>query len=225
MHSTKTEILALLKRSDGASVDDISVSIGLAAMTVRQHLSSLERDALVQAREVRRHTGRPHFRYSLTEDGHRSISQGYDRLIPLLMDAVAALNVPEARLEVVRAAAGALAERHRAEIAQLPARGRVERAVAILRSHGGFAEYHERDGLFELRDFSCLFRQSLGSEGPCEWHGTFLRGVLGREVEAAPDPHDGCAACCRYVIPGRALALAPVAGDGRGRPSYTKELE
>jgi hypothetical protein len=137
------------------------------------------------------------------------------------MDAIGALNVPEARREVVRAAAVALAAQHQAEIAQLPARGRVERAVAILRSHGGFAEFHERDGLFELRDFSCVFRPSLGSAAPCEWHETFLRAVLGDEVEAAPEPDDGCAVCCRYVIPARALMPA---ADGRG-PSYPKGLE
>jgi predicted ArsR family transcriptional regulator len=211
MHSTKTEILALLKRSDGASVDEISASIGLASMTVRQHLTALERDALVQAEEVRRPTGRPHFRYSLTEHGHRSIAQGYDRLVTLLVDAVGALDVPgngRARREVFRAAAESLALKHRPEFAQASGRERIERAVVILRSHGGFAEYHEHDGVFELRDFSCVFRQALGSDGPCEWHETFLRGALGDGVEPAPEPGDGCAAACRYVIPSRALTAA-----------------
>jgi predicted ArsR family transcriptional regulator len=211
MHSTKSEILALLKRSDGASVDEISASIGLASMTVRQHLTALERDALVQAEEVRRPTGRPHFRYSLTEHGHRSIAQGYDRLVTLLVDAVGTLDVPgngRARREVFRAAAEALANRHRAEFHQANGRERIERAVAILRSHGGFAEYHEHDGVFELRDFSCVFRQAIGSDGPCEWHETFLRGTLGDAVEPALEPGDGRAACCRYMIPTRALAPA-----------------
>ena len=64
MHNTKTEILALLKRSDGATVDDIATSLSLASMTVRQHLTALQRDALIQAQEVRRATGRPHYLYS-----------------------------------------------------------------------------------------------------------------------------------------------------------------
>ena len=44
MHSTKNEILALLKRSDGASVEELSTALGFASMTVRQHLTALERD-------------------------------------------------------------------------------------------------------------------------------------------------------------------------------------
>ena len=87
MHSTKTDILALLKRNDGATVDEISSALGLAPMTVRQHLTALERDALVSGQEVRRPTGRPHFRFRLTEDGHRRVSDGYDRLLALLVTA------------------------------------------------------------------------------------------------------------------------------------------
>ncbi len=217
MHSTKTEILALLKRSDGATVDEISTSIGLASMTVRQHLTALERDDLVRAQEVRRATGRPHFRYRLTDNGHRSISQGYDRLVLLLVEAVGGQNDANpsaegadegARRDLFRRAAQSLAGRHRVEIEMLAGKERIERIVAILRSHGGFAEYHEQGGAFELRDFSCVFRSILGSGGPCEWHETFLRMALGEGVEPAPAPGDGCAACCRYTIPMRVAAAA-----------------
>ena len=59
MHSTKTEILAHLKRNDGSTVDGIASSLNLAPMTVRQHLMALERDGAVRSEEVRRATGRP----------------------------------------------------------------------------------------------------------------------------------------------------------------------
>jgi len=59
MHSTKTEILAHLKRNDGSTVDGIASSLNLAPMTVRQHLMALERDGMVRAEEVRRFVGRP----------------------------------------------------------------------------------------------------------------------------------------------------------------------
>jgi predicted ArsR family transcriptional regulator len=208
MHSTKTEILALLKRSDGATVEEISSSIGLASMTVRQQLVALERDALVSAHEVRRPTGRPHYRYQLTNEGHRRIAQGYDRLLSLLLDAVGAPDVPDgrqARRDVFRAAAELLARRHQAELEQAGPRERVERALAILQQHGGFAEFHERDGVFELQDFACAYRAAVGVEGPCEWHETFLRAVLGELVEPAPALENHGTAC-RYVVPARVPA-------------------
>jgi predicted ArsR family transcriptional regulator len=206
MHSTKTEILTLLKRSDGATVDDLSTSIGVASMTVRQHLVALERDALVQAEEVRRATGRPHFRYRLTDDGHRSLSDGYDRLVALLLEEAGCLDPGELagsaedrRNALVRRAARALAQKHRAGVAALAGAARMERIVSILRTYGGFAEFHQHEDGFELRDFNCIIRENVGA-GPCEWHHTFLAEVLDAQVRLAQRPEDGCAICCRYVI-------------------------
>jgi predicted ArsR family transcriptional regulator len=213
MHSTKTEILTLLKRSDGATVDDLSTSIGLASMTVRQHLVALERDALVQAEEVRRATGRPHFRYRLTEEGHRRISDGYDRLVALLIEEAGTLEpdevaapTPEARRNaLVRRAARALAQKHRADVAAVEGPDRMERVVAILKTYGGFAEFHDHQDGFELRDFNCIIRENVGS-GPCEWHQTFLSEVLDAPVRLEQRPEDGCAICCRYVVATNVLA-------------------
>lgn len=206
MHGTKTNILALLKRSDGATVDDLAGSLSLASMTVRQHLTALERDSLIRSEEVRRPTGRPHFVYRLTGEGHRSIAQGYDRLLALIVAEAGQLNgragdsAESRRIRLFAAVALSLADRHRAELQALGAAERVERAAAILRSHGGFAEWHDLGGgSFEFRDFSCVFRESVSTQGPCAWHETFLSEALKTEVRAPAEPAS-CAACCRYVI-------------------------
>lgn len=207
MHSTKTEILTLLKRSDGATVDDLSTSLGLASMTVRQHLTALERDALVSAHEVRRATGRPHYRYQLTEDGHRHISDGYDRLVALLVQETGNVDVDEnfatadeRRRRLFRRTARALAAPHAAEVRALAGEAQAERIIAILRSHGGFAESHARPDGYELRDFSCVFRATVGRDGACDWHETLLATLLDAPVRVAPPAEAGCAACCQYII-------------------------
>jgi predicted ArsR family transcriptional regulator len=220
MHSTKTEILALLKRSDGSTVDELASSVGLAPMTVRQHLTALERDELVRAEEVRRSTGRPHYLYRLTPDGHRSVSDGYDRMLALLVEQagylepgeIAGATADERRARLFRRAAEALAMRHRAEVAALAGAARMERVAAILRSHGGFAEWHDLGGEFELRDFSCAFRSSVGDHVPCAWHESFLAAVLGVDVRAPIEPAV-CADCCRYVVP--VSVRTPASNRGR----------
>lgn len=215
MHSTKTEILALLKRADGASVDELSTSLGLAPMTVRQHLTALERDALVSAREIRRATGRPHFEYRLTDDGHRSVAQGYDRLLSLLVEAASGLpGMADQARQMFRDAAAALGARHAAEVHASSGSARGERVIALLRSHGGFAEYHETDGRIEIRDFSCVFRTTVSATGPCDWHEALLSALLGEPPEPAPQPGDGCASCCTYIIPARTVAPAGNRGYG-----------
>ncbi|MBI4299956.1 MAG: DeoR family transcriptional regulator, partial [Chloroflexi bacterium] len=45
MQSTRGHIVELLKRHGGATVDELSKVLGLASMTIRQHLAILERDS------------------------------------------------------------------------------------------------------------------------------------------------------------------------------------
>jgi predicted ArsR family transcriptional regulator len=213
MHSTKTNILALLKRSDGSTVDDLASALGLAPMTVRQHLMALERDRLVQAAEVRRATGRPHYRFRLTDAGHRRVSDGHDRMLALLVEHSGTLEPSDVvgdpasrRAGLFRRAAEALAESHSAELQSLAWDDRLERVIEILRSFGGFADWHDLgDGTSELRDFSCVFRATVGDCVPCTWHGAFLAAALGVPVRPPVEPAD-CADCCRFVVPSPVLA-------------------
>src|SRR5207247_2975466 len=69
MHSTKDNILAYLKRSGGAGVDAVASEFGPARMTVRQHLSALERDRLVLSREEGGRTGRSRLLFTFVGDG------------------------------------------------------------------------------------------------------------------------------------------------------------
>jgi predicted ArsR family transcriptional regulator len=207
MHSTKSQILAQLKRNDGATVEDLASTLRLAPMTIRQHLTALERDDLIASAEVRRATGRPHYHYRLTPDGHRRVSDGYDRMLVLLVKHVGEMDgarlhdatPDERREELFRTAATALAARHRASLQSLDEEARAERIVAILQEYGGFAEWHLSDDGIELRDFSCVYRTSVCNSGACAWHVPFLETILGVAIDTAEEP-DGCAACCRYII-------------------------
>lgn len=214
MHSTKTEILARLKRSDGATVDELASSLGLAAMTVRQHLTALERDTLIHAEEVRRATGRPHYRFTLTDEGHRQLASGYDRLAALLVDVAGVIEPAELigqspnerRAHLFRTAALTLAERHRSDVLALSGSERIARIAELLQGHGGFPDWHQIEGAWEVRDFSCVYRSSVDTCGPCQWHEPLLETLVGA-FEATP-PAGDCAACCRYVIPNPAARPA-----------------
>ena len=216
MHSTKTEILALLKRNDGSTVDDLASSLRLAPMTVRQHLTALERDALVRAEEVRRQTGRPHHLYRLTVDGHRRTIDGHDRMLALLVEQagllepadIAGLAPAERRAGLFRKAALSLAERHRADVRALAGAERMDRVMLILRSHGGFAEWHDLGDAWEMRDFACVYRAVARGDGACDWHETFLSSLLDVPIRMVEHQAD-CADCCRYLLPVMAPSGAP----------------
>jgi hypothetical protein len=124
---------------------------------------------------------------------------------------VAGATADERRARLFRGAAETLAARHRAEVAALSGAAQMDRIAAILRSHGGFADWHDLGGEFELRDFSCVFRTSVGDHVPCAWHESFLAAILGADVRAPIEPAS-CADCCRYIVPVTATASAPNRG-------------
>jgi len=93
-------------------------------------------------------------------------------------------------------------------VAVLAGAARMDRIAAILRSHGGFADWHDLGGEVELRDFSCVFRTSVGGHVPCAWHEAFLAAILGADVRAPIEPA-ACADCCRCIVPVHAAVSAP----------------
>ncbi len=80
MEDSRTEILSLLQRKPGLTIDELAQSFDLAAGTVRRHLDILQRDRLVDCRSQRRDLGRPVFVFSLTEDGQERLPKDYQRL-------------------------------------------------------------------------------------------------------------------------------------------------
>src|SRR5438309_1180307 len=91
MQSTKSQILAALKRQGHCSVDELAAQLSLAPMTVRQHLAMLERDSLVESHEERQRLGRPHFVFVLTEKGEASFPKQYDEIARQLLSEVGRL--------------------------------------------------------------------------------------------------------------------------------------
>src|SRR3989337_1077020 len=85
LQSSKHEILAYLKRTGGSAVDGVAQALGLAPVTVRQHLTALQRDDLVESSAIRRPTGRPHYEYRLTRRGEDTFPRRYDRLAGMLL--------------------------------------------------------------------------------------------------------------------------------------------
>lgn len=208
MQSTKSQILAHLKRSGGSSVDELATTMGLARMTVRQHLAGLERDGLVLSREERRPTGRPHFLFSLTDRGQEMFPKRYDRMADLILQAAASLDASEiaglSAIEKKRVLFGKMVEQLGAEYAP-KVRGkelaeRVAAVAAILQKEGGFAEWRAHDAGYEIIDYNCVYRRVVDTHDDlCDWHLSLLSRLLGREVQCSQFQSRG-AESCRFVV-------------------------
>ena len=210
MQTTKDQILAHIKRSGGSTVEELATALGLARMTVRQHLATLERDGLVTSREVRRATGRPHYLFSLSDKGQELFPKRYDRLAELLLQTVAELESEEiANLSpaekkrlILQKAALRLTEQHAPKMAGKPLAKRVAAVVDILQEEGGFAEWQSTERGFEIADYNCVYRKVVESHREvCDWHLTLLSRLLGQDVRCQQFMSRG-ADSCRFVVEG-----------------------
>ena len=208
MQSTKEQILTFLKRSGSGTVDEVARGFGLARMTVRQHLTSLQRDGFVSSREERRRTGRPHLVFSLSESGQEKFPRRYDRLADLALqevalleaDEIAGLGPEEKKKLLFRKMADRVFEQHKTRVSDKPLNDRVAVVADILREEGGFAEWRAEGEGFEIVDYNCVYRRVADSHRDvCDWHMRLLGRLLDRPVECSEFMSRG-ADSCRFVV-------------------------
>jgi predicted ArsR family transcriptional regulator len=214
--TTKGQILTLLKRNGGHSVAELATELKLAPITVRQHLTRLDRDGLLITDQRAGPSGRPHYVFKLSAKAHAAaFPRRTDRLVELLVHEISTLQGCEldglSAQEKTSLVLQRVAQRLAAEYAPLlggwPLQERVSFVTEVMHAEGGLAEWEKTDFGYEIRDFNCLFHRLLSHDGRsdvCEWHQSFLRHTLAADVRAAPCS-DTVGQCCRFVV------LEPVA--------------
>jgi predicted ArsR family transcriptional regulator len=224
MRSTKEQILSHLKRSGGSAVDEVADEFGLARMTVRQHLTGLERDGLIQSREQKGKSGRPHMVFSLSDRGEETFPKRYDRLADLLLKEVASLTADEiAGLDeggrkrlLLQKMVERVYEDHEKKVREKTLPERVAMVAEILQEEGGFADWSESAESFEIVDYNCVYRKVVDSHpGVCDWHVSLLGRLLGEKVECSQFMSKGAESCRFVVKEGVALTPADCRPDGK----------
>ena len=71
MTTTRREILSLIKRRGSMTVQELSRTLQITPMGVRQHLAILERDGYIHSNGIRRGQGRPSRLYAISPDGDK----------------------------------------------------------------------------------------------------------------------------------------------------------
>lgn len=208
MITTKTEILALLKRNGGHSVREIAMALDLAPVTIRQHLTHLERDGLVVAERRLIANGRPASVFALTARGHiAAFPRRSDRLVELLVREVgrleghelAGLTVGQKTGLVLQRLARRLADEYAPLLHGWPLAERVAFVAEAMHADGGMAEWERTAQGFEIRDFNCFFHRLVEAEEQvCEWHLIFLSRLLGADVWVTPGSGEN--RCCRFIV-------------------------
>ena len=202
MQSTRQHILEYLQRQGRATVKELGNLLGLTSTGIRQHLTVLERDGLVDAREERGRVGRPTLVYSLTEKADSLFPKTYDALATVLLEEIRSSEGKERLHDLLHKVAERMAAPYAERIEGRPLPERVRETARIMEEQGCLVDVRETDGDYYIDEFTCPFpRVAQRDRSVCALHVDFVRVLTGGDTRLTQSLLRGERACCYRVRP------------------------
>ena len=176
MQTTRQQILDYLQRHGRATVKELGQLLRLTSTGIRQHLTVLERDGLVLAREERGRVGRPTLVYTLTEKAEALFPSSYDELATALLEEIRASEGSERLYQLLQRVAQRMAETFWERVQGKSLAQRVKETALILQEQGCLVDWEQRDGEFFLHEFTCPFSKVAKQDSSvCTLHLELVR--------------------------------------------------
>ena len=186
--TTRGQIVRLLRRA-GRTVEELAQALSLTDNAVRSHLSTLERDGLVEQLGTRRTERKPAYVYGLTAGAERLFPRAYEPVLGKLLD-VLGERLPGDALESALREVGRRLGAERTGTSAPDVRARTRLAAGVLEELGGLIEIEEDEGAgtLRLRGFGCpLAAVAPGHPDACRLAETLLEEIIGAPVRERCD--------------------------------------
>jgi len=179
--STRGRIVMLLRRAS-RTVDELAQALDLTDNAVRTHLTTLERDGIVQQRGERRSTSKPAHVYDLTPAAEQLFPKAYGPVLQRLL-AVLSQKLAPTELEAILQETGrTLAARQESSASTL--QQRLDVAVEALNEMGGMAELEQCEHGYCIHSHACpLATATQNHPAICQLVEAFIAEVVGVAVQ------------------------------------------
>lgn len=202
MQTTRQQILDYLRRHGRGTVKELGKLLGLTSTGIRQHLTVLERDNLVEGREERGRVGRPTLVYSLTPTADDLFPKAYDQLVNVLLEEMRSTVGNEQLYEMLQRVAERLAEPELEGVDGQPLSQRVKAAAKALERQGCVTEVSHENGEYFIDEFSCPFPKAAEHDhAVCALHVEFVSLITGADTRLTRSLLRGEPACTYRVRP------------------------
>lgn len=200
IQSTRQQILEYLQRNSRATVKELGSLLGLTSTGIRQHLTVLERDGLVDAREERGRVGRPTLVYSLTEKADSLFPKTYDALASVLLEEIRSSHGNERLHELLRQVAERMAAPYTERMEGKPLAERVRETVVIMEEQGCIVDCRQEDTDYFIDEFTCPFpKVAQQDHAVCVLHVDFIRILTGADTRLTESLLRGQRACTHRI--------------------------
>ncbi len=195
--STGGRMVMLLRRAS-RTVDELAQALNITDNAVRAHLTTLERDGVVQQRGARRGSGKPAYVYDLTPEAEQLFPKAYGPVLREVLEVLSERMTPEELDAVMRAAGRRIAAKW--HIPQGDLHGRLATAVEVLNELGGMAELESCDGTYCIRGYSCPLAAAVpGHPEVCHLAEALLTELVGVPLQEHCDRSEPLRCC--FVVP------------------------
>ncbi|TMB43699.1 MAG: hypothetical protein E6J53_07930, partial [Chloroflexi bacterium] len=172
------------------SAETIATDLGVTPNAVRQHLTNLERDGLVQSRPERSGRGRPSLMFKLTERADAVFPKRYGQLATMVLQEVQEMGGPEALDEVFARVAARHAGAIEKDLEGLDFDDKMRRVVSWIGRAGTLAEQTETAEGLKVTIHNCPFRNTaLKFPQVCTITPQLISRLTGAAVSQAESIH------------------------------------
>jgi predicted ArsR family transcriptional regulator len=204
MKSTKDRILQTLLRKPRITINEIAEAVGINAISVRHHLSNLEKEGLIAAEEERHGVGRPRLVYSLTQDGMERFPTKYLRLTTKLLAQMKETLPAPAVANLFSQVAEDMAQEYSQQVEGMSMEERLDFVKDMLAQEGFTVEWEKKGKEYQIHEISCPYYQ-IGVAHPevCTVDQTLISKMLALPVSKVQCILNGGAHCTYVVQPAK----------------------
>jgi len=201
MKSTRERILQTLLNHPRSTILELAEAVGINAISVRHHITSLQADGLVMADEERHGVGRPRLVYGLTEKGLERFPTRYLRLTNRLLDQMKEAMPAAAINNLFTQMATDIAADYANQIKTFTVEEKLEFIKDLLSQEGFSVEWERQGSEYYIHEITCPYYH-VGQAHPevCTVDQTLISEVLSIPVQKIHCLLHGDAHCT-YVIP------------------------
>jgi DeoR family transcriptional regulator, suf operon transcriptional repressor len=201
MKSTRERILITLVSQPRSTINELAEAVGINAISVRHHLSTLEAEGLVEGEEERHGVGRPRLVYNLTEKGLERFPTRYLTLTNRLLDQIKG-TLPETTVtNIFTQMASNLADNAVQRARFMNTEGKLNLVKELLAQEGFSVEWEKIGDQYQIHEITCPYLH-IGRSHPevCSVDQTVISKILSIPAEKINCVLRGDAHCT-YIIP------------------------
>jgi len=209
VQATRQEILDYLRQRGQGTVRSLGEHLDLTATGIRQHLTVLERDGLVEAQEERGHVGRPALVFRLTARGDALYPKMYDQLANALIEEARELLGPDTLQRLMKNVASRFARQYSSRLDARATAERLEETARIMGDRGNVVETEWVGDDYLIHKHTCPYwNVARKNSAVCALDVEFVRQLAGADARLSTSLLRGDSCCTFRIRPRTAVPAA-----------------